>query len=183
MQILANQNWHKRKNVYCRWGGSQFFRLLVWIEQWMNKLMQQVKRWVRKTDSVACWESEHQNPFPSIIQKRCDLVRNEGIKDSEFIKILQELPNFYEICIRYKRTEPKPTVDFSLGSYFNKSISIDIKEINGNKILQLINHGTRYSVRVRILSKESSNIISAIFKHWLICWLFEFYGISTFVGY
>ena len=44
---------------------------------------------------------------------------------------------------------------------------MDIKEINGNKVLHLIDHATRYSLRVRIPSKESSDIINAIFKHWI----------------
>ena len=44
---------------------------------------------------------------------------------------------------------------------------MDIKEISGNKILHLINHVTRYSVGVRIPSKESSDIINAISKYWI----------------
>ena len=44
---------------------------------------------------------------------------------------------------------------------------MDIKEISGNKVLHLIYHATRYSVGVRIPSKESSDIINAIFKHWI----------------
>ena len=66
------------------------------------------------------------------------------------------------------KTEPRPVVGFTLGSYFNKNIAIlDIKEINGNKVLHLIDHAARYSVRVRIPSKESSDIINAIFKYWI----------------
>ena len=80
---------------------------------------------------------------------------------------MQVLPNSSEICIRYKKTEPRPIVGFTLGSYFNKNIAIDIKEINSNKVLHLIDHATRYSVRVRIPSKENSDIINAIFKHWI----------------
>ena len=45
---------------------------------------------------------------------------------------------------------------------------MDIKEINSNKVLQLIDHATRYSVGVRIPSKECSDIINAIFKYWII---------------
>ena len=44
---------------------------------------------------------------------------------------------------------------------------MDIKEISGNKLLHLVDPATRYSVGVRISSKESSDIISAIFKHWI----------------
>ena len=104
--------------------------------------------------------------YPSS-KKLCDLVKNAGIQDPELIQILQVLPNSCEVCIHYKKTEPRPIVGFTLGSYFNKNIAMDIKEINGNKVLHLIDHATRYSVAVRIPSKESSDIINAIFKHWI----------------
>lgn len=100
-------------------------------------------------------------------KKLCDLVRNAGIRDPEFMKILQALPNSCEVCIRYKKNEPRPIVGFPLGSYFNETVAMDIKEINGNKVLHLIDHATRYSVGVRIPSKERSDIISAMFKHWI----------------
>ena len=100
-------------------------------------------------------------------KKLCDLVKNEGIRDPEFIKILQVLPNSHEICIYYRKTEPRPIVGFTLGSYFNGNIAIDIKEISGNKVHHLIDHATRYSVGVRIPSKESFDIINAIFKYWI----------------
>ena len=44
---------------------------------------------------------------------------------------------------------------------------MDIKEISAYKVLHLVDHATRYSVVVRISSKEGSDIISAIFKHWI----------------
>ena len=100
-------------------------------------------------------------------KKLCDLVKNAGVTDPESIKILQTLPSSCEVCIHYKKTEPKPIVGFTLGSYFNENVTMDIKEISGNKVLQLVDHATRYSVGIRISSKESSDIISAIFKHWI----------------
>ena len=100
-------------------------------------------------------------------KKLCNLVKNAGVTDPEFIKILQTLPSSCEVCIRYKKTEPKPIVGFTLGSYSNENVAIDIKEISGNKVLHLVDHATIYSVGVRISSKESSDIISAISKHWI----------------
>ena len=47
----------------------------------------------------------------------CDLVKNAGVIDPEFIKILQTLPNSSELCIRYKKTEPKAIVgNFNMAS-------------------------------------------------------------------
>ena len=58
------------------------------------------------------------------------------------------------------------TKRLTLGSYFNENVAMDIKEISGNKVLHLVDHVT-YSVWMRISSKESPDIISAIFKHWI----------------
>ena len=50
-------------------------------------------------------------------KKLCDSVKNAGVTDPEFIKILQTLPNSCELCIRYKKTEPKPIVgNFNMAS-------------------------------------------------------------------
>ena len=80
---------------------------------------------------------------------------------------MQTLLSSCEVCICYKKTEPKPIVGFTLGSYFNENVAMDIKEISGNKVLHLVDHATRYSVGVRISSKESSDIIRAISTHWI----------------
>ena len=50
-------------------------------------------------------------------KKLCDLVKNAGVTDPKFIKILQTLPNSCELCIRYKKIEPKPIVgNFNMAS-------------------------------------------------------------------
>ena len=54
-------------------------------------------------------------------KKLCDLVKNAGIRDLEFIKILQVLPSSCEVWICYSKTEPRPIVGFTLGSYFNEN--------------------------------------------------------------
>ena len=74
-------------------------------------------------------------------KKLCNLVEIAGMKYVEFLKILQELPNSCEICLKFKRTEPRSIVEFSLETFFNESITMDIKEINGNKVLHLIDYG------------------------------------------
>ena len=44
--------------------------------------------------------------------------------DPEFIKILQTLPSSRELCIHYKKTEPKPIVgNFNMASVISTSKS------------------------------------------------------------
>ena len=57
--------------------------------------------------------------FTHPCSKKLCLVKNAGIRDPEFIKILQVLSNSCEECIQYKKTELRPIVGFTLGSYFN----------------------------------------------------------------
>ena len=44
---------------------------------------------------------------------------------------------------------------------------MDIKEILGNKVLHMVDHGTRYSVAEKLRSKEASEIVRVFFKHWV----------------
>ena len=41
-------------------------------------------------------------------KKLCDWIRNAGIQDPKFIKILQVLPNSCKVCICYKKTDGFP---------------------------------------------------------------------------
>ena len=50
-------------------------------------------------------------------RKSYDLLKNAGVTDPEFIKILQTLPNSCELCIHYKKTEAKPIIgNFNMAS-------------------------------------------------------------------
>ena len=100
-------------------------------------------------------------------KKLCDLVKSAGLKDAEFIDILMKLPLTCQTCIRYKKPAPRPVVGFPLGTHFNQTVAMDIKEIKRHKVLHLVDHATRYSVAVRLPSKESTDILTAIFKHWI----------------
>ena len=50
---------------------------------------------------------------------------------------------------------------------FNETVSMDLKEIKGIKILHLVDNFTRFSVASKVNSKESLEIISVIFKIWI----------------
>ena len=82
-------------------------------------------------------------------KKLCGLVKDAGVRDKEFMEISGDMPASCEFCIRHKKVEPRPVVGFSLGSYFNETVAMDIKEIFGTKVLHLVDHGTRYSVAVK----------------------------------
>ena len=100
-------------------------------------------------------------------EKMVSLVKDAGVKDASFFATMKEVSDRCNICQRYKRAEPRPVVAFSLASRFNQTVSMDIKEIHGTKVLHLNDHFSRYSVAVKINSKEASEIVRNVFKHWI----------------
>ena len=71
-------------------------------------------------------------------EKLLSLVRSAGIMDKELLGLIKDQNNKCDICIRYKKAEPRPIVGFPLASRFNEAISMDLKEIKGYKILHII---------------------------------------------
>ena len=76
------------------------------------------------------------------------LAKNSGIVDQEFLKICEEFPASCDICLTLKRAEPRPIVGFSLATTFNETVALDLKDIQGYKILHLVDIATKYSVAV-----------------------------------
>ena len=72
-----------------------------------------------------------------------------------------------DLCKVFKKNAPRSVVGFSLGIRFNRTVVMDIKKIKGHKVLDLVDHATRYSVGIKLQSKESSNVLTAFFKHWV----------------
>ena len=59
-------------------------------------------------------------------------------------------------------------VGLSLSKHSNAVISIDLKEINGDKILHMVRHATRFSSATVVKSKHKDEIVKAIFQHWIV---------------
>ena len=66
--------------------------------------------------------------------------------------------------LKYRKAPLKPVVGFSLSKDFTDVISMDLKEVNGHKILHLIDHATCYSAATTVNSKQKEEILGAIFE-------------------
>ena len=95
------------------------------------------------------------------------LVKSAGIKDSELFNSINEVEVNCPVCLKYKKAPLKPVVGFSLSKRFNDVIEMNLKEINGHKILHIIDHPTCYSVVTIVKSKQKEEIVKAIFQHWV----------------
>ena len=87
------------------------------------------------------------------LDKLQKLLKQEGVNDDQFLSILESISFDCEICAKYKRSNPRPVVGFSLAKEFNDTVAIDLKPYKGVHFLHLIDLATRYSNAVVIHSK------------------------------
>ncbi|CAF2215336.1 unnamed protein product [Rotaria magnacalcarata] len=90
-----------------------------------------------------------------------------GIKDDNFLKMIDECSENCDICRKYKKACPRPVVGLPLAREFNDTVAMDLKDIGSYKILHLIDHATRYSAACVVKNKTSNEIIDSIFKIWI----------------
>ena len=70
--------------------------------------------------------------------------------------------------VRYiENLEYKPIVSVSLAEEFNEVVAMDLKFIESNIILHLIEHVTRFSAAAIVKSKEREEIIKHLFRSWI----------------
>lgn len=99
-----------------------------------------------------------------------NLLNDCEIVDEELISFIKELDTKCEICLKYKKSKPRPIVGFPLAKSFNETIAMDLKEWSNNKkiwFLHIIDHATRYSVSSVIRSKKKEVIVKKIFQCWI----------------
>ena len=108
----------------------------------------------------------NQSGHPSY-DKLCKFLTNAGVKDGQFFDILQEFSAKCDVCLKYKRKNPRPVVGLSLAKEFNDVIAMNLKPLNNIHILHLIDLSTRYSSAVVIRSKHKDVIVKNILQHWI----------------
>ena len=99
--------------------------------------------------------------------KLSKFLTNAGVKDGQFFDILQEFSAKCDVCLKYKRKNPRPVVGLSLAKEFNDVIAMDLKPLNNAHILHLIDLSTRYSNAVVVKSKHKDVIVKNILQHWI----------------
>ena len=89
------------------------------------------------------------------------------MKDGQFFDILQEFSAKCDVCLKYKRKNPRPVAGLSLAKEFNDVIAIDLKPLNNIHILHLIDLSTRYSNAVVVRSKHKGVIVKNVLQRWI----------------
>ena len=108
-----------------------------------------------------------QFPHPST-DKLLKLINNAGLVDDKELKeAIIEIYQTCEICKVYRKPGYKPVVSVSLAEEFNEVVAMDLKFIESNIILHLIDHVTRFSAAAIVKSKEREEIVKHLFRSWI----------------
>ena len=101
----------------------------------------------------------HPNP-EALIQ----LIKKAGIKNSKLIKEVRSISENCVICLRNKRSSPRPVVCLPLAQRFNEMVGMDLKYWNESSyFLVMVDIGTRYCAAYVIKDKKTNTIIKSIF--------------------
>ena len=93
-------------------------------------------------------------------------VNNAGLLDKGLNAIIENVVQFCDTCIRFKRAPLRPAIGLSKARNSNETISLDLHEINSELYyFHMIGEFTRYSNAV-VIKKKSSNS-KAFIKNWL----------------
>ena len=96
-------------------------------------------------------------------QKLSKLLERAGVEDDdELIEKIHEILDKCGVCQDFSKPSPRPTVGLPHASSFNETVAMDLELFEGNIILHIIDHLTKFSSACIVKSKESNEIISGI---------------------
>ena len=95
------------------------------------------------------------------------LLQDAGQWKDEFQELLEDIGKACDLCKRYMKTPPRPAVALPMASRFNEKVAMDLKQLNGQWILHIIDMWSRYTVSVFIPRKRSSDVINALMERWI----------------
>lgn len=96
------------------------------------------------------------------------LILSSGNTDKDCPVILQEIIRDCEVCQRYSRTKPRPAVGLPLASEYNKTVAMDLHELEpGVWYLHIIDHFTRFSAGNIVRTKKASEIVNSFIHSWI----------------
>ena len=88
-------------------------------------------------------------------------------EDRELLDQIIKVSEECRICQEYKKPSPRPIAGLPMATEFNEVVAMDLKYINGDWILHLIDHVSRFSAAAYLNSKKPEEIIDKIFQIWI----------------
>ena len=116
-----------------------------------TKVTLHVKQEYSTKDVALKLHSQFFHPPPERLIK---LVRNSSWPDKKpLIEMIHRVSSDCTICKEYKHPSPRPVVGFSMATEFNDVVAMDLKFFQGEIILHLIDHTSRFSAAALLKSK------------------------------
>lgn len=101
------------------------------------------------------------------MKKLSALLQDAGKWQEEYKDLLEQICKNCDICQRYAKTPPRPAVSLPMASHFNEKVAMDLKKLDNNWILHIIDMWSRYTVSVFIQRKRSSDVLNALMQKWI----------------
>lgn len=120
------------------------------------------------SEKMKVLEKLHKQFGHASAEKLQRLLINSGNKDTECIKLLQNIIKQCEVCQKYCRSKPKPAVGLPLASTYNETVAVDLHELEpGVWYLHIIDQFTRFSAGSVLTTKRSSEIVKHFIHDWV----------------
>lgn len=93
-----------------------------------------------------------------------------GINYNELVDGISKVEERCLVSLWYKKAPFKPVVGFSLSKDIYDVLLLDLKKINGHKILHIIDYATQFSAAIIVKYKHKEEIVRALFNVRLHYW-------------
>lgn len=100
-------------------------------------------------------------------QKLSELLKNAKCWKPDFGRMLEEIRNNCEFCIKFKRTPSRPVVCMPMASRFNQIVTLDLKKWGNEWICYIIDLFSRLTIGRRIQRKFPCEVVQAVMSGWL----------------
>ena len=97
------------------------------------------------------------------------LLKDAGIQDTDYFRLVEEVTDSCNICKKYKRTPSRPVVSLPLARDFSEVVAMDLKEWKKGEIhfLHLIDVANRYGRSTVIYNKQGRTVIDKVIEMWI----------------
>ena len=72
-----------------------------------------------------------------------------------------------EVCLKFKKSDPKPVVAYPLAREFNETVALDLHELDSNLYYFHFDHFTTLSGAAIIRSKDPGIVLNKFLQHWV----------------
>ena len=118
------------------------------------------------SDNAIALKLHKQFAHPSV-DKLLRLVKNSDYNKPGITTSIKDISNKCIICIKRRKTRPRPVVCIPLATVFNEMVASDLKFLDRYCFIVFVDLATRYCAAQVICNKKLETIISAFLDKWI----------------